>query len=354
MTSTEIERSPAGALTLRADQTNWSPDQLAVVRQIGMEGASPEELRVFLHVCQRTGLDPFARQIYGIMRESWDPIARKKTPKLTIQTGIDGFRLIGQRPDRVTGKPSGFEGRVGPQWCGEDGEWRDVWISDKPPVAARCGIWKAGYREPIWAVAHYREYVQLTSQQEPVAMWKRMPANQLAKCSEAAAYRGAFPQDLSGIYAPEEIGAADVADAAARTIDAEPSTPAEKSPAEVALAEKVQALADRAADTEDLAELADIRKALIAAHSEAAKGGYDQLVAHIAATGQRVGRRIKDFAQLVADQQAKQEEEREAQAAKEYAAKSDAMSAADREAEAALAKEMSEPPATEESEPEAE
>lgn len=340
MTSTEIERSPNGALALRADQTNWSPEQLAVVRQIGMEGASPEELKVFLHVCQRTGLDPFARQIYGIMRESWDPIARKKTPKLTIQTGIDGFRLIGQRPDRVTGKPSGFEGRVGPQWCGDDGHWRDVWISDKPPVAARCGIWKAGYREPIWAVAHYREYVQLTSQQEPVAMWKRMPANQLAKCAEAAAYRGAFPQDLSGIYAPEEMGAADVADAAARTVDADPSTPVEKDPAELQIAGMVQSLADQAADTSDVKTLSSIKQALIVAHGEAAQKGFDQLVAHIAATGSRVTRKISDLNKAA--------EETAAAEAKS------AQDAADKEAEEALAREAQTTVEPEEGEPGAE
>jgi phage recombination protein Bet len=340
MTSTEIERSPAGALTLRADQTNWSPDQLAVVRQIGMEGASPEELRIFLHVCQRTGLDPFARQIYGIMRNSWNPSTRRTEPKLTIQTGIDGFRLVGQRPDRVTGKPSGFEGRVGPEWCGDDGEWKGVWVSDKPPTAARVGIWKHGYREPIWAVAHFREFAQTKSDGGLMDMWKRMPANQLAKCAEAAAYRGAFPQDLSGIYAPEEMGAADVADAAARTVDADPSIPAEKDPAELQIAGVVQSLADQASDTSDVKTLSSIKQALIVAHGEAAQKGFDQLVAHIAATGSRVTRKISDL-NKVAEETAAAE------------AKS-AQDAADREAEEALAREAQASAASEESEPEAE
>jgi RecT family len=186
--STAVATIQGGALALAPNQATWTPQQLAVVKQIGMEDATQEDLQVFLHVCQRTRLDPFARQIYGITRMQWNPRTKRKEPKLTIQTGIDGFRLVAQRPDIATGKPSGYQGRVGPEWCGEDGVWRGVWIDVKPPSAARVGVWKEGFREPLFAVAHYAEYVQTRAGDNgpvPNDMWSRMPANQLAKCFSA-------------------------------------------------------------------------------------------------------------------------------------------------------------------------
>ena len=64
--STAVATSPGGALALAPNQATWTPQQLAVVKQLGMENASPEDLQIFLHVCQRTRLDPFAKQIANV------------------------------------------------------------------------------------------------------------------------------------------------------------------------------------------------------------------------------------------------------------------------------------------------
>jgi hypothetical protein len=31
-----------------------------------------------------------------------------------------------------------------PVWCGEDGEWREVWGQSKPPVAAKFTVFRDG------------------------------------------------------------------------------------------------------------------------------------------------------------------------------------------------------------------
>lgn len=185
-------------LTIREDQSFWDNRQIAALQQLGVERATNADLAVFFHQCARTGLDPFARQIYMIERHTRDGV------KQTIQTGIDGFRLIARRATDAARGTLGYEDT---QWCGEDGQWRDVWLSKEPPAAARATVIRDGQRYP--AIALWTEYVATKRNGQITQMWVTKPALMLAKCAEALALRKAFPQDLSGLYTSDEMGQAD-------------------------------------------------------------------------------------------------------------------------------------------------
>lgn len=208
--STELATyEPSGSsLTLHAEQSNFTPEQVTALAHIGVDKASTGDLQVFFHVCQRTGLDPFARQIHMIGRQVSEMGADgqwHKVTKQTIQTGIDGFRLIGRRAaDRAHHKVS----ISAPEWAHNDGTWRPVWSRAWGyPVAARVTIHRDG--EPFTAVAMFDEYKQTKRGGDLTSMWEQRPAGQLAKCAEALGWRMAFPHDLAGMYADEEMAQAD-------------------------------------------------------------------------------------------------------------------------------------------------
>lgn len=186
----------SSALAVSTEQPFWSAQQLAALKQIGVENAPNADLAVFLNFAQRTGLDPFARQIYMIGRYT------KSGTKWTIQASIDGLRIVAERS-------GDYAGQTPVEYCGEDGNWRDVWVSNLPPVAARVGVLRHGFDAPLYAVAYFDEYVQTDREGRPSAMWSSKPKLMLAKCAEALALRKAFPNDLAGLYTADEMGNAE-------------------------------------------------------------------------------------------------------------------------------------------------
>lgn len=185
MTTTEL------ALPKNGDAAQWNDQEKAIVEAAGLvtrgrngaqELAPRATVEAFLAHCQRTQLDPIARQIYAICRKG----------RWGIQISIDGARLIAER----SGK---YAGQTPVEWTGDGQTWTEVWLDNKAPAAARVGVHRADFREPLYAVANFSAYAA------GGPMWDKMPSLMIAKCAEMLALRKAFPQDLSGLYSTEEM-----------------------------------------------------------------------------------------------------------------------------------------------------
>jgi phage recombination protein Bet len=170
-----------------------SEEEIALLKRTMLAGAPADQVDMAIAMTNRLRLDPFARQVFYVKRR--DDAGRDV---VAVQVSIDGFRLIAERSGR-------YAGQVGPHWLDKDGNWHEAWPYDTPPVAARVGVLKHGFTQPLYGVARFNAYAARRRDGGLMKFWAAMPEVMIGKVAEALALRRAFPSELSGVYVSEEM-----------------------------------------------------------------------------------------------------------------------------------------------------
>jgi hypothetical protein len=207
--STKAEVTPEQIREAQFAVAPFLGDKQRLILSRGMcAGLSEDQREYFYEVVERTELDPFQGQIWPSIRHTKDEQGQR-IPTMFTLIKLQGFRAIGDR--------SGLcDGESPVEWCGQDGEWKEVWLSADPPYAARASVYRKDRSRSQTMVCLWVAFVQnvYDSKGSPVpnAIWKRMGPHMLGKCALAGAYRGAFPRQASGVYLIEELGGDEASD----------------------------------------------------------------------------------------------------------------------------------------------
>jgi hypothetical protein len=213
----------------------------------------------------RTGLDPFRpADLHDQAATGEEPGHQlQREPHHTIQTGIDGYRVIAERDAAKRGVPL-KKARF--QYWDDEGNVSDAWWKAEPPAMIRATV-QLGDDEPVVWDARFSEYVPLKDEYEdvtdengvvvkvngkkqtrktgrrvPQGMWATRPTAQLEKCAEAGALRRACPEDLSNLYVDAEMQRDDPEPSQTTLVDDGAPTAARDWIAEAAVAEDAEAL----------------------------------------------------------------------------------------------------------------
>lgn len=194
-----------------------------------------EELVYFATVSKSTGLDPAKKEIYAIFRNTKQKDGTYK-PRMSIQTGIDGFRVAAERSGQYGGSKE-------PEFIYDD----DVKITvnysgsqKRVPNKAKVTVMKV-FPDRVLETTRTANWADFYPGDQQGAMWRKFPEIMLAKCAEAQALRAAFP-NLGQLYLEEEMMGPD--------------------PNEAGTTTDIEAVKNSISNAKDLAELMEILNGL--------------------------------------------------------------------------------------------
>ena len=171
----------------------WTPQQVEAIKRTVAIYANDEELTMFLYLSQKTGLDPFANEIWFIQVNG----------KNRILTGRDGYLKIANNHPAFKGLESDavYSNDVFTRRMSNNGEniiRHEYSLKDRGELlGAYAKVYRSDRDIPTFFLAPMRDYNKNSG------AWLQYPHAMIIKVAEAMALKRAFA--ISGLCTQEEL-----------------------------------------------------------------------------------------------------------------------------------------------------
>jgi phage recombination protein Bet len=162
------------------DLSSLSQDKIELIKRTVAQGATDDELQLYLHTCKRMNVHPLDKLLHFTKYNS------KNGARVSFITSIDFYRMKAYETGLVDGI-----------------QVQPIYDDRGALYSAKARVYRKDMKYPVEAEALWSEYGSSKS------MWTKMPVLMLKKCAEALALRMAFPDALHGVYTAEEMAQAE-------------------------------------------------------------------------------------------------------------------------------------------------
>lgn len=215
----------------------FSDQELAALKKEYANLATDAQFTLWIEMCKRRKLVPVedvVLQLRSVQEYEERPDGTKIKNWVKKVVFITTLRALLKLAER-TGKYKGF---VPAQYIYLDDTKKPTVVSEFPlpdpenenkpliPWAVKVGVKRAGFDEPQYEIARFWAYAQTYKDGEKVKLnstWTTRGPEQLVKCCKAATVRGAFPEELGGLFLEEELQNEELVAKATETKPAEPA-----------------------------------------------------------------------------------------------------------------------------------
>ncbi|HZL95220.1 MAG TPA: phage recombination protein Bet, partial [Vicinamibacterales bacterium] len=184
-------------------ETRLTNAQMSTLRNSLFPGASDQSIAMVVDYCTARGLDPMKKPCHIV------PISVKVGDRYewrdVVMPGIYELRTTAMRTGLYVGQEAPVYGDVR--------EYSVTTAKDSPKLQAPESVTikvrrlhrETGTVGEFVGIARFTECVGTNKDGSINARWQRAPFQMLEKCAEAAALRRAFPDELGGEHASEEM-----------------------------------------------------------------------------------------------------------------------------------------------------